>query len=209
MVKTMNEKFEDFAEWYKMNAALQRKKSMLRAELSERGILPKKGENTFDRYKYFSEAQYKQLFEELFPKHGLELQASEEDYSMYQGTEKQSNGRQVKICFRLHDTETGFYEESWFTGEGLDKGDKAGYKAFTGALKYFLGVTFMVATGDDAEAESPSEPTPLVCSACRKPLQRTMTKDGTPMEVNDIIEYSRKKFKKVLCPDCMAKEVTK
>ena len=37
----------------------------------------------------------------------------------------------------------------------MDKGDKAGYKAFTGALKYYLADTFMVATGDDPEKESP------------------------------------------------------
>ena len=42
-------------------------------------------------------------------------------------------------------------------GEAIDKGDKAGYKAFTGALKYYLANTFMVATGDDPEKDSPQE----------------------------------------------------
>ena len=37
----------------------------------------------------------------------------------------------------------------------MDKGDKALYKAKTGALKYFLADNFMVATGDDPETESP------------------------------------------------------
>ena len=41
------------------------------------------------------------------------------------------------------------------TGEGLDRGDKAGYKAYTGAVKYFLANTFLVPTGDDPETESP------------------------------------------------------
>ena len=53
------------------------------------------------------------------------------------------------------DVETGFFETTDITGEGIDKGDKAGYKAYTGALKYFLADTFMVATGDDPESESP------------------------------------------------------
>jgi hypothetical protein len=61
-----------------------------------------------------------------------------------------------KLEFVLFDTETGFYETTTITGEGIDKGDKAGYKAYTGALKYYLANTFMVATGDDPEKESPA-----------------------------------------------------
>ena len=61
-----------------------------------------------------------------------------------------------RLTFILTDVDTGFYEETTITGEGIDKGDKAGYKAYTGALKYYLANTFMVATGDDPEKESPS-----------------------------------------------------
>jgi hypothetical protein len=38
-------------------------------------------------------------------------------------------------------------------GEGRDSGDKAPYKALTGALKYALIQTFLIATGDDPEEE--------------------------------------------------------
>jgi hypothetical protein len=38
-------------------------------------------------------------------------------------------------------------------GEGLDAGDKAPYKAMTGALKYALLQSFLLATGDDPEEE--------------------------------------------------------
>ena len=38
-------------------------------------------------------------------------------------------------------------------GEGLDAGDKASYKAMTGALKYALLQSFLLATGDDPEEE--------------------------------------------------------
>ena len=38
-------------------------------------------------------------------------------------------------------------------GEGLDVGDKASYKAMTGALKYALLQSFLLATGDDPEDE--------------------------------------------------------
>ena len=56
-----------------LNAKLQQKKHKLRLALREKGILKKGSENTFDRYKYFSEAQYKSLFTELFTDAGLEL----------------------------------------------------------------------------------------------------------------------------------------
>lgn len=143
------------AEWLTHNAKLQQKKNALRKALKDKGILPKAGVNEFDRYKYFSEAQYKELFTELFSDHGLELNFNELEYSTFEGTEKQANGRMVKLEFYLYDIDTGFYETTVITGEGIDKGDKAGYKAYTGALKYFLADKFMVATGDDPEKESP------------------------------------------------------
>jgi hypothetical protein len=138
-----------------LNAKLQQKKNALRKSLKEKGILKKSGQNSFDNYSYFSEAQYKELFTELFSEHGLEMKFTELDYAMFEGTEKQANGRMPKLRFRLFDIETGFYEDTEITGEGIDKGDKAGYKAYTGALKYFLADTFMVATGDDPEKDSP------------------------------------------------------
>ena len=142
-------------EWLQLNAKLQQKKSGLRQELAQRGVLKRGGKNSFDHYSYFTEAQYKELFTELFPKHGLELNFDEVEYVTFAVEGKQPNGRMPKLKFYLFDTETGFYETTLITSEGIDKGDKAGYKAYTGALKYYLADKFMVATGDDAETESP------------------------------------------------------
>lgn len=142
--------------WLELNAVLQQKKNALRQDLKERGILKKDKSNDYDHYNYFSEAQYKLLFTELFSKHGLELKFNEIEYGMFEtASNNQPNGRLPKIEFRLFDIETGFFESTMITGEGIDKGDKAGYKAYTGALKYYLADTFMVATGDDAENDSP------------------------------------------------------
>ena len=143
--------------WLELNAKLQAKKNALRKDLKSKGILKKGGQNDFDHYSYFSEAQYKELFTELFSKNNLELKFSELDYGTFEGTGKQCNGRLTKLEFTLYDVETGFFETTVITGEGMDKGDKAGYKAYTGAVKYYLADTFLVATGDDAEKESPSE----------------------------------------------------
>ena len=54
------------AEWLKLNAKLQQKKNALRKALKDKGILPKAGVNEFDRYKYFSEAQYKEQSYDCF-----------------------------------------------------------------------------------------------------------------------------------------------
>jgi hypothetical protein len=143
-------------EFLAFNAKLQQKKNALRKALKEKGVLKKGGTNTYDKYSYFSEAQYKELFTELFSDAGLELSFNEVEYNTFTGSEKQANGRMPKLDFKLSDIETGFYEVTTITGEGIDKGDKAGYKAYTGALKYYLANTFMVATGDDPEKESPS-----------------------------------------------------
>ena len=138
-----------------LNSKLQTKKNEAIKILNEKGILKKEGKNEFDKYSYFSEAQYKQLVNELFSKTNLSLKFNEIEYTTFEGTEKQSNGRMPKLEFELMDCETGFFETTVITGEGIDKGDKAGYKAYTGALKYYLANTFMVATGDDPEKESP------------------------------------------------------
>lgn len=142
-------------EYLELNAKLQQKKNALRKDLKSRGILKKGASNQYDKYKYFSEAQYKELFTELFSEYGLELKFTEIAYDIFEGTEKQANGRMPKLQFTLMDIDTGYGEDSVITGEGMDKGDKAGYKAYTGALKYFLANTFMVATGDDPEKDSP------------------------------------------------------
>ena len=143
--------------WLELNAKLQAKKNALRKDLKSKGILKKGGQNDYDHYSYFSEAQYKELFTELFSKNNLELKFSELEYNTFEGSGKNCNGRMTRLEFTLIDVETGFFESTVITGEGMDKGDKAGYKAYTGAVKYYLADTFLVATGDDAEKESPEE----------------------------------------------------
>lgn len=137
-----------------LNAKLQKKKNELRTELAEKGFFKKSGTNEFDKYSYFTEAQYKDLFNKMFSKHSLELTSSVIDVIEFTGTQKMPFGRRVKVEFTLHDTETGFSENSIAFGEGNDKGDKALYKALTGALKYYYANTFTIPTGDDAEKET-------------------------------------------------------
>lgn len=133
--------------------SLSKKKNAIRKELCSMGMLINGETNEYDNYQYFSESQYKDLFTMLFSKHGIELAIDEIYYSSFEGTDKQSFGRTVTLACTLIDIETGYSETSRHTGEGLDRGDKAGYKATTGAIKRFLSSTFLVATQDDPERE--------------------------------------------------------
>lgn len=164
--------------WLELNAKLQAKKNKLRKMLKEKGIMKKGATNTYDKYSYFSEAQYKELFTELFSEVGLEIKFTECDYNTFEGTEKQGNGRMPKLEFSLFDIDTGFYETTLITGEGIDKGDKAGYKAYTGALKYFLANTFMVATGDDPEKDS-----------LDNKMNTVNTRKASPKQIELLLQY--------------------
>lgn len=188
-------------EWLELNSKLQKKKNKLRKALKEKGILKKEGKNTYDKYTYFSEAQYKELFTGLFVDCGLELKFNEIAYDTFTGSEKQSNGRMPKLEFELMDIDTGFGETTVITGEGIDKGDKAGYKAYTGAVKYYLANTFLVATGDDAEKDSPSEKmndkqiTDLDAPITEKQLElikKIAEKDGKTLNDEEMRKWTKK-----------------
>lgn len=135
----------------KARIAFLKKKNNARAMLDKKGIMKRSGTNDFDHYQYFSEAQYKKLFTELFSKNGLEMSCEEVAIQDIQGTDKQPFGCRITMAFTLTDIDTGYSETTHSTGTGFDKGDKALYKAKTGALKYWLANNWMVATGDDPE----------------------------------------------------------
>lgn len=64
---------------------------------------------------------------------------------------------QVTTTHTFHDAETGETLAVSGYGQGQDRGDKGGYKAITGAIKYFLLKNFLIATGDDPERDDAHE----------------------------------------------------
>lgn len=143
-----------------LNSQLAKKKHELRSDIASHGYFKKQGENKFDKYSYFSEAQYKELFNRLLSNYNLELTSSVMLIEEFEGSQTMRFGRRVTVQFTLTDIETGFSEQTVAVGEGTDKGDKAIYKALTGALKYYFANTFFPPTNDDAEKES-DDGTPL------------------------------------------------
>ena len=59
----------------------------------------------------------------------------------------------VVMNYRFVDARSGEELSVRVAGEGADPGDKAPYKAMTGALKYALLQSFLLSTGDDPEDE--------------------------------------------------------
>ena len=187
---------------YENIISLQKKKNAVRKELHERGILPKGAHNDYDNYDYFSEAQYKELFTELFSKHGIELIIDEADYGTFDGTDKQPFGRVVTLACTLIDIDTGYAETSRHTGEGLDRGDKAGYKATTGAIKKFLSSTFLVATKDDPEREDdkPVSKRTYSKTSTKTELPKNSITRGQLAMIKSLFKDSKEELKEMMSP---------
>ena len=177
---------------------LQIKKNKLRNKLKEKCILVKGATNDYDNYEYFSEAQYKELFTELFCTNGLEFDSSELNVQNIDGTDKQPFAIFVTMEYTITDIDTGYSIKSVHSGIALDKGDKAIYKAKTGALKSYLASTFLVATKDDPERnDSPTKKvvrktTSGTITEGQKGLLKTMFKDN-PNELKKILATYKKK----------------
>lgn len=181
------------------NSKLHKKQNKLRKELSDKGILPKGAHNDYDNYDYFSEAQYKELFIGLLAKHGLEFDSSEVNIQSIVGTEKQPFGILATMKYIITDIDTGYSTESIHSGLAIDKGDKAIYKAKTGALKSFFASTFLVATKDDPERDD-EKPAP------KKTYTKTTTstpKAGTISKVQqdrimELFKESKKELQDIM-----------
>lgn len=126
--------------------------------MNEIGTIAKKGKNTFQNYEYATEADYVHAVRPLLIKYGLvvvPLQSQVNAVQEPQRLEGEKLGQKlttVTITYKIvniHNPDD--YVNVMVTGQGSDNGDKGIYKAITGAKKYMLANTFMIATGDDPE----------------------------------------------------------
>lgn len=117
----------------------------------------KRGKNTFQNYDYAMASDMAGLLGNALAEIGVIVARRSLDIKRSEIEKPNNKGMETRIeisCeYGFLDTDSA--EELWQPayGEGRDSGDKAAYKAFTGALKYFLIQTFMLATGDDPEAD--------------------------------------------------------
>lgn len=113
----------------------------------------KDGRNMHQKYKYITEAQYKNNFKKALQEVGLVWKMEEVDREFLGQISQSMHLVMVKFKGELIDPETGEREVYIFGGSGADGGDKALYKAYTGGLKYFLASNFLVAEEDDPEGD--------------------------------------------------------
>lgn len=180
------------------------------------GNVAKKGTNKDQGYKF---ATHSDIIEELrkhIAEKGLFILPKPDSYDI---TEIQSRSGTkgalitMKMDFEIIDTETGYsITVKWF-GQGMDYGDKAMYKSYTGALKYFLLDTFMISTGDDPEAteaeparapkasynaqpKAPSAPIqqPPMTEEQKAKIAELLPKKGKTMD--DVEDYAKRAYKK-------------
>lgn len=142
--------------------------------------IPKNGENTFHRYKYATESDITDGLRELLHANGLAfLPPSVISWERDEVADNPKIGprTRVQVQFALGCATTGETYTTVLWGEANDNADKGFYKAYTGAVKYYLMKTFLIATGDDPEQDSHQQNAP---ASFNQPRQQAPTNGGAP-----------------------------
>ena len=121
-------------------------------------MIHKDGRNEFHKYNYASLEQWVEVLRPLLRGHGLAVTMTclgVEDLPPLE-TSRGGTLRLVRVKARavvMHTSGETITLDAY--GEGSDQGDKAVYKAMTGARKYLLAALSGSATSDDPEDENP------------------------------------------------------
>lgn len=115
--------------------------------------IPKRGVNTYHDYKYVMEADLCDAVRGELASRNVMIFPSMIDSARLPLTEKQTLTN-VVMNYLFVDGDTGETQTIQMHGSGSDAGDKGIYKAITGATKYMLMKTFLIATGDDPEGDA-------------------------------------------------------
>jgi ERF superfamily len=127
------------------------------AEVRRRiGYVQKRGFNERNNYSYVTAADLAGSVGDILAELGVVIVPRLESivYESARGSGAEAaRAAQVVMAYTFADVDTGEEITAKVAGQGLDAGDKAPYKAMTGALKYALLQSFLLATGDDPEEE--------------------------------------------------------
>jgi ERF superfamily len=158
------------------------------AEVRRRlGYVQKRGHNELHNYSYVMAADLAGAVGDILSELGVVMIPQLQSISTE--TPRSSSERIARIVmnYRFVDTKTGEELTVRVAGEGADPGDKAPYKAMTGALKYALLQSFLLASGDDPEDERGNSRSALASERVITPgqvgeLQRLIDETGTELE---------------------------
>lgn len=139
-----------------LDASIAAISGAIAAVMGEASRIPKNGRNKFHGYDYATEGDLLAVIRPAMAKHGLVLLPSQTSVS-----DPDSFGNvTVRVEYTLAHSSGAVWPEKLISyGVGNDRakngndGDKAVYKAVTGANKYLMFKLFQVSTGDDPEAE--------------------------------------------------------
>jgi hypothetical protein len=128
--------------------------------MKEVKYIEKKGYNSFHKYKYATESDVAEKVRESLVERNVIMVPNMVSHDVREHTNAKGKTEYivtVNMEFKFMDGDNG--QEITFNmyGEGQDAGDKAVYKAITGAQKYALMKVFMIPTGDDPEADNSTD----------------------------------------------------
>ena len=127
----------------------------LAAIAAQLGVIEKRGWNDHFKYHFLRASDVVQAIRGKLAEQKIILLADvllTERYEVV-GEKSKQQGQDVVVRYTFLDGDTGARISFRGAGSGLDSGDKAIYKALTGALKYALTTVFLIAD-DSAEPES-------------------------------------------------------
>jgi hypothetical protein len=161
------------------------------AEVRRRiGYVQKRGHNERFNYSYVTAADIAGSIGDILAELGVVVIPRLEDisYESAVGRGEAIRMARVVMAYTFADVDSGEEVIAKVAGQGLDPGDKAPYKAMTGALKYALLQSFLLATGDDPEDERvdarftpPSSDRPINAEEVRE-LEKLIDDTGTELE---------------------------
>jgi hypothetical protein len=161
------------------------------AEVRRRiGYVQKRGHNERSNYSYVTAADIAGSVGDILAELGVVVIPSLEDISYESAVARGEATRMARVvmAYTFADVDSGEEIIAKVAGQGLDPGDKAPYKAMTGALKYALLQSFLLATGDDPEDEradarftTSSSDRPINAEELRE-LEKRIDDTGTDLE---------------------------
>lgn len=125
--------------------------------MKEVQYIQKRGFNKFNNYNYATESDVQEKVREVLAEQNVIMLPDVIEHTTREHTNRKGYTEYiatVKVKFTFIDGDTGENLSIHSSGEGQDAGDKAVYKAITGAQKYALMKAFMIPTGDDPEADN-------------------------------------------------------
>ncbi len=119
------------------------------------GYVQKRGHNERFNYSYVTAADIAGSVGDILAELGVVVIPKLEEISYESAASRGEAIRMARVvmAYTFADVDSGEEIIAKVAGQGLDPGDKAPYKAMTGALKYALLQSFLLATGDDPEDE--------------------------------------------------------